>query len=431
MTPLERAFPTVAKLIERRRASNSTGSTGAATAPGRTPAPPNPVAAEGPPSPAGNDADHAGGRRRRPRGPKVTGQRRRAPTVVGLDIDANHIVAAQVRVDGSIAVERAAGAPLGPEIVRDGEVVDVEALATALRTLFTEHKLDRRVRVGLANQQVMVRTIELPPIDDARELEAAVRFKAQDEIPMPLESVVLDFRSLGVFPTDSGPRQRIMLVAARRDMVERLISAVTAAGLRPEGVDLAAFALIRALSPAPLHSSERILYLSVGGLTNLVVAEGSTCVFTRVLNVGLESMTATVAERCVIPTLEARGLLLEDDPLLAPDAGPAIDPAPAPAADENSEIAREVLQAGVRQIAADARNSLDFHFALGPGSAVTNVIASGPALEIPGFRELLASELGLPVALGEITESRSGAAGAVPLSRLSVAAGLAVAERPA
>jgi type IV pilus assembly protein PilM len=524
MTALEKAFPTVAKLIDRRRASGAARSKDAARSAVAAPAPTAPPAVEETPPSADSPAENGGGRPRR--GPKATNQRRRAPTVVGLDIDANHIVAAQVRVDGSITIERAAGAPLGPEIVRDGEVVDVEGLATALRTLFADHKLDRRVRVGLANQQVMVRTIELPPIDDARELEAAVRFKAQDEIPMPISSVVLDFRSLGVISTDAGPRQRIMLVAARRDMVERLVSAVTAAGLRPDGVDLAAFALIRALSPAPLDASERILYLCVGGLTNLVVAEGTTCVFTRVLNVGLESMTATVAERCVIPTLEARSLLREagaaalaadsspppadslvqpfegdppveaqvppaelamptledeltlgdqvppvehavpafgDDPVLpdlpvlpdisvpAPDLmAPATgDPVPtlehdrpAPSAavptiavaesshtDANFQTAREVLLAGVHQIAADARNSLDFHLALGTGSAVTSVIASGPALEIPGFRELLASELGLPVTLGEVAEARPGAAGQVPLSRLSVAAGLAVAER--
>ena len=69
---------------------------------------------------------------------------------------------------------------------------------------------------------------------------------------MPLESAVLDFQPLDVVDTAEGPRQRVLVVAARRDMVERVLTAVRAAGLRPEGVDLSAFAMIRALyQPGP------------------------------------------------------------------------------------------------------------------------------------------------------------------------------------
>ena len=74
-----------------------------------------------------------------------------------------------------------------------------------------------------------------------------MRFQAQDQIPMPLDQAVLDFQPLGIVETAEGPRQRVVLVAARRDMVERVLAAVRAAGLRPEGIDLSAFAMIRAL----------------------------------------------------------------------------------------------------------------------------------------------------------------------------------------
>ena len=102
----------------------------------------------------------------------------------------------------------------------------MEGLADALRTLYRENKgLDKRVRIGIANAKIVVRTIELPPIADRKELETAVRFQAQDQIPMPLDAAVLDFQPLDVVDTADGPRQRVLLVAARRDMVDKVLAA--------------------------------------------------------------------------------------------------------------------------------------------------------------------------------------------------------------
>jgi type IV pilus assembly protein PilM len=231
--------------------------------------------------------------------------------VTGLDIEPGQVIAAEVQLNGGVRVVRAGGLPIAPDVVREGEVADVEGLTEALQTVFTEHKLPRDVRVGVANQRIMVRTLELPPIADPKELEAAVRFKAQDEIPMPPESVVLDFHSLGVVETVGGPRQRVLLVAARRDMIERLLAALEGAGLRPHGIDLAGFALIRALHQAGSDPDATVLYLHMSGLTNLVVARGVSCVFTRVLGTGLEGISASVAERCVLPIDEARALIFK------------------------------------------------------------------------------------------------------------------------
>ena len=150
-------------------------------------------------------------------------------------------------MNGSIVAERAAGVPLAADVMRDGEVVDETALGETLKELFGAHNLGKRVRVGVANQRTVLRTLELPPVTDQKELAAAVSFQAQDQVPMPLGNAVLDFHALGIIETPAGPRQRVVLVAAQRDMVERLLSAVRQAGLTAEGVDLSAFALIRSL----------------------------------------------------------------------------------------------------------------------------------------------------------------------------------------
>jgi type IV pilus assembly protein PilM len=235
--------------------------------------------------------------------------RRPGADVVGLDIQPGLIAAVQASVNGSILAQRAAVMPLAGDLVREGEVVDAEALGEALRELFDDGGLSKRVRVGIANQRTVMRTLELPPVTDHKELAAAVRFQAQDQVPMPLNNAVLDFHPLGVIDTPAGPRQRVVLVAAQRDMVERLLSAVRSAGLRPEGVDLSAFALIRSLYRTDEDHSGRVLYLNVDGLTNLAIAEGTVCRFTRVVGGGMEAMAVELAERRGIALTEARALL--------------------------------------------------------------------------------------------------------------------------
>ena len=337
--------------------------------------------------------------------------------IVGLDIEPSAVAAAQVSVNGSISIERAAVVPLEAGVVRDGEVADVDGLAEALRTLYRENKgLDKRVRIGIANAKIVVRVVELPPITDRKELETAVRFQAQDEIPMPLDAAVLDFQPLDVVDTPHGPRQRVLLVAARRDMVDKVLAAARAAGLRPEGIDLAAFAMIRALHrPGP---EEPVMYLSVGGLTNLAVAIGPRCLFTRVVGGGSEALAVELAERKAL-TLEHARAWLDHVGLHAPVQELAGDEAIV------SE-ARLVLQDGVRRIAVEARNSLDFHTAQDAQPHVGRVVLTGAALSIPGFAEALGAELGLPVEGASI----AGAPDGIGAGRLTVAAGLAVAEGP-
>jgi type IV pilus assembly protein PilM len=343
---------------------------------------------------------------------------KRIKHLVGLDIDPSGITAAQVAVNGRITVERAALAELEAGIVRDGEIVDGDGLADALRALWRENKgLDKRVRVGVANAKIVVRIIELPPVKDPKELDAAIRFQAQEHIPMPLDHAVLDYSPLDVVDHGAGPRQRVVLVAARRDMVNRVLHAVRDAGLRPQGIDLSAFAMVRALHrPGP--EDEHVLYLAVGGLTNMAVAQGTTCIFTRASGGGLEMLAIELAERGALTLEHARGWLSHvglDEPVEDIQG------------DEEIVVeTRQVLSDGVRRIAADVRNSLDFHHAQGSAGGVARVVLTGPATSVPGFDQALAIELGLPVENGEV----SGPPG-LDAGRLTIAAGLALEEAQA
>jgi type IV pilus assembly protein PilM len=421
--------------------------------------------------------------------------RRRGVDIVGLDIQPGHVAAVQARVNGSIVVKHAVGAPLPADTMREGEVLDEGVLAETLREVFKDGSLSRRVRLGVANQRTVLRTLELPPVTDRKDLAAAVSFQAQDQVPMPLSNAVLDFHPLGIIDTPAGPRQRVVLVAAQRDMVQRLLAAVRDAGLRPEGVDLSAFALIRALyRPDPEHAG-RVLYLNVDGLTNMAIAEGTTCRFTRVVGGGIEAMASELAERRSIPLVEARALIAAID-LTAASVPEATVPDPVPEAivvepeaptvadaqaaipdalaveevasdgealeSEEDQDARErtmsysemasvaqpptsstapseethptpnadvraVLENGIREIAGEVRNSLDFHRSQEGGGEVSLVVLSGSALDLPGFAESLQEQLGVQVERESVHLDEQDLGG-VSAHRLAIAAGLAVEE---
>lgn len=416
--------------------------------------------------------------------------RRSGPDLVGLDIQPGLIAAVQASVNGAILAERASALPLPADTVREGEVVNEEALSDALRELFDGGRLGKRVRLGVANQRTVMRTLELPPVTDRKELAAAVRFQAQDQVPMPLTNAVLDFHPLGIVDTPAGPRQKVVLVAAQRDMIERLLAAVSRAGLRAEGVDLSAFALIRALyHPDPEHAG-RVLYLNVDGLTNLAIAEGTTCRFTRVIGGGLEAMAAELAERRAIALTDARALLVGFDlnaPAVAEVGAPPVEepevtleeqapeassepappeasapeleepvspedheahesamsysetvapaqapvPAQAPEPENSSDVdVRTVLESGIRQLSSEVRNSLDFHRSQESGGEVSRIVLSGSVLDLRGFADALQLSLGLEVHSESVGVADAGLAGQVSTHRLSVAAGLAALEAP-
>ena len=302
---------------------------------------------------------------------------------VGLDLDRSYLAA--VTLSGG-RIERAASTELAPGIVSDGEVADPAALSGALREFFARAGLPETVRLGVANQQIVVRQLELPPIEDEREQAAAVRFQAAETIAMPLEEAVLDYQPVGETVTLEGAKRiRYVVAAARESMVARLVEGVRGAGLNPLGVDLNAFALVRALAspdedaqPAPQETAR--VYCHLAGVTNLAVAVGACCLFTRPL-----SFDAAVAE--------------------------------------DAEL-------DVSSLAEEIRLSIDFYMSQPDARWVGEVMLSGPGAGRPGLAEQLGTPLGLPVTAAEPL-GRLDLAGLPPGEdpyRYTVALGLAMGE---
>jgi type IV pilus assembly protein PilM len=345
-------------------------------------------------------------------------RKQRSATIVGLDLDPSHIAAAEVQVNGHVTVTRGAVVPLRPGVLRDGEASDPIALAAALKELFADNDLPRRVRLGIANQRIVVRSLDLPLIEDPKGLAAAVQQEAPDHIPMPMDEAVVDFQPLGVVQTPQGPRSRVVIVAVRREMIDRMVSATREAGLELDGIDLAAFGMVRALAPAePGHA---ILYINVAGLTNVAVANASGCLFTRAAAGGLESAIHTLSERRGL-TYEHAGQWMRHVGLLTPLEDVDGDP-------ELVAATRAAIEEGVHQLADTVRNSLNFYRMQEGAETVERALLTGPAIAIPGFVERVGEQLKLPVEASAVAVA-SGGEPELDTARLSVAAGLAVDDR--
>ena len=301
---------------------------------------------------------------------------------VGLDLDGGFVSAVQTSAG---RISRAASLDLPSGLITDGEVTDVEGLSSSLKSFFKENGLPTRVRLGVSNQQIVVRHLDLPLIENKDELAAAVRFQAAEAIAMPLEEAVLDFQVVGQRQSLEGaPRLRVVVVAARKAMIERFVDSVRGAGLKPEGIDLNAFALVRALAkPSPEPVADELatdqsacVYCHLGGVTNLAVAVADECLFTRPLSTDWR----------------------EEGDLVA------------------AALAEEI------------RLSIDFYMAQPDARPVGEVQLSGPGSAIEGLAEDLSALIHLPVAVADPLGGLevNGALEGEDPHRHTVAAGLAL-----
>ena len=238
-------------------------------------------------------------------------------TVVALDIGSSAIAGVELKTARErVTLAKAAVEPLPPGLVHDGEIVRPDELAGEIRRFWRATRFaGKRVRLGVANQRVVVRTIELPALDDERERRAAVEFEAAEQIPIPPDQTVVDSQPVLRFANDAGERERHVVVAAHRDMVEGLTSTVRQAGLVPVGIDLEAFAILRALLPPPSvidegsEDTSAVAICHVGAeVTNMIVSVDRRCHFTRLVGFGGNHLTAAVSDRTGLPADEAEAV---------------------------------------------------------------------------------------------------------------------------
>jgi type IV pilus assembly protein PilM len=320
---------------------------------------------------------------------------------IGFKIGASRLSAARVVLNGSAELIQVAEEPLARGIVAGGEVKDVEALGVALKAFFKLHKLPRRgIRIGVSNNRIGVRTIELAGIEDPKQLANAVRFRAQEALPIPIEEAVLDYQVLSETKNAEGlPSTRVLLVVAYRDLIDSYLQAFKAAGIKVAGVDLEAFALLRALTPpvgvdAAGAQRSALVAVAVGSdRSTLAVSDGLSCEYTRVLDWGGSSLTGAIARALDVGADRAEELKRE----LSVDGGPI----PEGLSQVQLTKAHEAIQVGLQTFGRELVSSLQFYQSQEGSLGIREVVLAGGASQLHGFAEAVEKLVGVKVRVGD------------------------------
>jgi len=328
-------------------------------------------------------------------------------TVIGLDIGTSSVRAAEVQFGkGAPVLARIGQVALPDGAVRDGEVVDTAAVSRAIKQLWsTTGFSSKKVVLGVANQKVIVRQVDLPWMEKD-ELHKALPFQAQDFIPMPVEQALLDFFALEETVSDAGGRQqRGLLVAASREMVTNAIHAVHQAGLSAMSVDLSSFAVLRALGreePAGYMAPVEAIVDLGARVTNIVVHQGGATRFIRILLMGGQDITDAVSERLGMPPAQAEALKQQMgvvDTSALSDAQPAA----------------RVLESAAMTLVGEIRSSLDYYTASSGSSPIQRIVLTGGGGRLIGLAERLSSVTRVPVVPGQVFAGlQIGATGLTP-----------------
>jgi type IV pilus assembly protein PilM len=317
-----------------------------------------------------------------------------ARSAIGLDIGTSGVRAAELSYDKTgITLERFGQVALPEGAVRDGEVVDRPVVADALKSLWKGSGFrGKKVALGVANQRVVVRQVDLPWVPLA-ELKTSLPLQAQDYLPMPVADSIIDFHVTEELNGPDGRQLRGLLVAASRDMVMANVAAVEAAGLRTTSVDLTSFAVLRALGrPGAEVATEALL--DVGArVSNLVIHSGGVPRFVRVLLTGGQDVTDALAERLGVPTQLAEAVKrggVEDVPA------------------HEQHLAQSAVELMLEVFIDDVRSSIDYYSAANPQYRPERVVVSGGGSLLGGLAERLGAAVRLPVVAGD------------PVSRLHV-----------
>jgi type IV pilus assembly protein PilM len=368
-------------------------------------------------------------KKRAPGTARPSGQKRkrsRKQEVVGLKIGASQIAASRVVNNGSAKLVQLARVPLEPGVVVSGEVRDVPALAKALDRFFRENKLPRRgIRLGLGTNRIGVRALDIDGIDDERQLGNVVRYRAHEALAIPLDQAVLDYHVVSeTVDEDGNVSRRVLLAAAYQDPIDHYVEACRAAKLELAGIDVEAFALLRALVPrrgalevAPAAAS---VVVSIGhDRSTLAISDGMVCDFMRVLDWGGAKLEAAIARELALTPEEAANLLFSLD--LREDARVEID--------QRRVRARAALTRELQTLARELIASLQYYQGE-PGSlAISEVLITGGTTNLPGLAEELERLTRVPVRIANPlarVEVSNGMAERTDLASMAVAIGLGV-----
>jgi type IV pilus assembly protein PilM len=309
-------------------------------------------------------------------------------TAIGLDIGTSVVRAAELSFGRSgVTLDRFGQVVLPEGAVRDGEVVDEQAVTKCLKHLWTATGFThKKVVLGIANQRVIVRQMDLPWMEQS-ELRSSLAFHVADFLPIAVEQSVLDFFPLEEVMNDNVRMLRGLLVAAQRDTVLSNVRCAEQAGLKVTSVDLTSFAVLRAMGRQTDLTVGTEALIDIGArVTNIVVHSAGVPRFVRILLMGGQDVTDAVSEQLGVSLEQAEGMKQHF--------------ATYGTGDELAMVSRTVATTAA-DFVDEIRGSLDYYGSSNPGAPVERIVVSGGGSRLEGLIDRLATGTRLPVINGD------------------------------
>lgn len=311
---------------------------------------------------------------------------------IGVDISSEALVVAEMkREKGAFHLARLGVAPTPPNAVRDGEIVDPMAVANALQELMiVEGFQAKKAITAVSGQAAIIRTVRFPSMP-AKELDEVVRSEAERYIPFSLDEVNLDYQVLEEVMEDDVAKVEVLLVAAQKQLIDTYTEALALAGLQPMVVDVASFAVSRALKDVMATPELVVLVLIHGETTDINVMRNGVPRFSRSIPIGSASFVQQLASGLNLSLEEANALFGK---LAIPVAGgPPIE-------DPEVEKAAGEVRGLIRELTSELQRSLEYYHQSQGTEKIQQVLLSGRGAQIRHLDKHLAMNLGMDVEIG-------------------------------
>jgi type IV pilus assembly protein PilM len=309
----------------------------------------------------------------------------RSKSVLGLDIGSSCVKAVELapRGDGFELLHLGV-APLPHDAIVEGAFLNSGAIVDAIReALERAGTKAKSAAAAVSGHSVIVKKISVPAMT-VQELEESIRWEAEQYIPFDVNEVNLDFEVLQ--HGDAERPMEVLLVAAKRDLIDDYVNLISEAGLSPTVIDVAGFAVENAFEANYDTSPEEVVaVVNVGAqVTNINVVSGGVPAFTRDVSAGGNQYTAEIQRALSIGFDEAERIKIGE-----PTARDSQDVVP----HEVEQAMRSVTGNLVSEIA----RSLDFFAATAADTRIQRVVLAGGSSRVSGIEAVFRERTGLQV----------------------------------